>query len=144
MNWGIETKKKMCHRTRLTHTALSVLLSESNKSSYLSKVTTLKLNKSLCNRNKQIPMREYQKKKSKNFQKKRHKQMRNKTTKKNTHLTTTAKKRMNDDAFDKDKNSNNSRSLAPDEWDLIYTSSLCIFIRDAENATIDNHRRQRH
>lgn len=28
---------------------------------------------------------------------------------------------MNDDAFDKDKNSNNSRSLAPDEWDLIYT-----------------------
>lgn len=51
---------------------------------------------------------------------------------------------MNDDAFDKDKNSNNSRSLAPDEWDLIYTSSLCIFIRDAENATKDNHRRQRH
>lgn len=32
-----------------------------------------------------------------------------------------AQQRMNDDAFDKDKNSNNSRALAPDEWDLINT-----------------------
>lgn len=52
--------------------------------------------------------------KSKNFQKKRHKQMRNnRRRKKNTHLTTTmAIQRMNDDAFDKDKNFNNSRAPA--------------------------------
>lgn len=50
-----------------------------------------------------------------------------------------AQQRMNDDAFDKDKNSNNSRVLTPDESDLINTrvhfASLWDTHRNAANAT---------